>query len=114
MAHHFGKSAEAQVERHYERSGAQILHRRWRSRSGEIDLIVQDRDVLVFVEVKASSSMERAMQSLRPAQICRISRAAEEFLQHVPTGVLTDVRFDLACCDRTGHTQVFENAFGHF
>ncbi|MGH1353911.1 MAG: YraN family protein [Thalassovita sp.] len=114
MSHLFGQSAEEQVLRAYEERGATVLQRRWRGQACEIDLILQDAKVLVFVEVKASKSIEKAMNSLRPAQVSRIKRGAEEYLQNVPTGSLTDVRFDLACCDGTGRAQIFENAFGHF
>lgn len=114
MAHQFGQSAEDQVSRVYERRGANILERRWRGQSGEIDLILQDAEVLVFVEVKASKSIEKAMHSLSTVQMSRIHRCAEEYLTKVPTGSLTEVRFDLACCDGMDQPQVFENAFGHF
>jgi putative endonuclease len=35
--------------------GYRIVARNWRTRSGEIDIIARDGDVLVFVEVKARS-----------------------------------------------------------
>ncbi|WP_420569445.1 YraN family protein [Thalassovita sp.] len=114
MAHCFGQSAEEQVARDYERRGATVQARRWRSQAGEIDLVLQHGDELIFVEVKASKSLETAMNSLRPAQMSRILRSAEAYLQHLPTGSLTNVRFDLACCDGQGRPQIFENAFGHF
>ena len=113
-SHLFGQSAEQQVARAYERRAAHVLQRRWRGAQGEIDLIVQDGEELVFVEVKASKSLDSAIHSLRPAQVVRIRRSAEEYLQQVPTGTLTPVRFDLACCGEAGDAQIFENAFGHF
>lgn len=114
MAHHFGQSAEDQVARDYERRGATILQRRWRGQVGEIDLILQHAGVLVFVEVKASRSIDKALNNLCTAQIARIHRSAEEYLKDLPSGSLTEVRFDLACCDGMDQPQVFENAFGHF
>lgn len=114
MSHLFGQSAEDQVARDYERRQARVMERRWRGMAGEVDLIIQDGEDLVFVEVKASKTMDQAMRSLRPRQIARIQRSAEEYLQHVPTGSLTNIRFDLVCCDGSGHPQVCENAFGHF
>jgi putative endonuclease len=113
-SHLFGQSAEEQVSRDYVRRGGHVKERRWRGQGGEIDLIVRDGEELVFVEVKASKSMDAAIQSLRHAQMVRIQRSAEEYLQHVPTGSLTNVRFDLACCDGQGSAQIIENAFGHF
>ena len=114
MSYQHGQSAEEQVARRYQRCGHTLLHRRWRGSVGEIDLIMKDQDLLIFVEVKASKTLDRAMNSLRPSQISRIRRSAEEYLQHVPTGSLTNMRFDLACCDASGQAHVIENAFGHF
>lgn len=110
----FGQSAEQQVVRHYSRNGGAILHQRWRGTVGEIDLIVLDGARLVFVEVKAARSIDAAMERLRPAQIQRIRATAEEYLAEQPAGSLSEVRFDLACCDQQGQAQIFENAFGHF
>ena len=42
--------------RELRRRGYEILARRYRTRHGEIDIVARDRDVLVFVEVKARAS----------------------------------------------------------
>jgi len=39
------------------RKGCQILERNWRWGKGELDLIVQDKDVIVFVEVKTRKNL---------------------------------------------------------
>lgn len=113
-AYLFGQAAENQVVREYIRRGADVQRRRWRGKAGEIDLILRDGPVLVFVEVKASRDLDTAISHLRPAQMKRIHKAAEEYLIHEPDGGLTDLRFDLACCDQTGRILILENAFGHF
>lgn len=41
------------AERFLKEKGYTLLARNWRSKLGEIDLIVQGQDMLVFVEVKA-------------------------------------------------------------
>ncbi|MGD9710756.1 MAG: YraN family protein [Thermomicrobiales bacterium] len=47
-----GASGEAIAERHLEAKGYISVGRNWHCRAGEIDLIMLDGDVLVFVEVK--------------------------------------------------------------
>jgi putative endonuclease len=49
----FGHAAETLAERYLRRKGFRILERNRRSITGEMDLIAETGDVLVFVEVKA-------------------------------------------------------------
>ena len=106
-----GRAAETRIEELYVSTGHRVLARRWRGRSGEIDLVVQKDDVVAFVEVKHAASLARAAESLRPAQTIRIARAAEEFLATQPNGNLTDCTFEAALVDGTGRCEIIENAF---
>ncbi len=47
-----GNWGESVAATHLESKGYRILHRNWRCARGEIDLVAQAGDVLVFVEVK--------------------------------------------------------------
>jgi putative endonuclease len=114
MAYHAGVAAEGRIAQDYERRGFAVARRRWRGKSGEIDLIVQDGEGLIFIEVKQSRSFDRAAQALSKIQMRRLYRTAEEFLGTQPLGNLTDVRFDVALVNGFGDTQIIENAFGHF
>jgi len=49
----FGRAAEEFAARYLESRGCRVLAERYRCRSGEVDLIVRDGDVVAFVEVKA-------------------------------------------------------------
>ena len=49
----FGQEGESVAERYLRRKGYRILERNARSSVGELDLVVEDGAVLVFVEVKA-------------------------------------------------------------
>jgi len=52
-----GEAGERAAERFLrERHGYEVVARNWRHRRDEIDLVCRDRDVLVFIEVKARSS----------------------------------------------------------
>lgn len=107
-----GLAAEDSVLRLYLASGMDILERRWRGSHAEVDLILKDGDVLVFVEVKKCRSFEAAILSLGPAQRRRITQAAAEYLGRAGLGQLTYVRFDLAMVNGMGAVEIFENAFG--
>lgn len=106
-----GQAAEDIVARHYARLGHSIAQCRWRGQGGEIDLIVRDDARVVFVEVKASRSFDRAATKLTRRQMDRICRAAEEFVGGEPAGQLTEMRFDFALVDGQGGVRVIENAF---
>jgi putative endonuclease len=107
-----GAAAEDQVAQDYLRRGLIEERRRWRGQRGEIDLILRDGDALIFVEVKQSTSFERAAESLSPRQMERIYGAAEEYLAKAPLGQLSETRFDVALVDGRGAIRIVENAFG--
>ena len=113
-AYHAGLCAEEAVERDYMARGAVVLRRRWRGKAGEVDLILDADGVTVFCEVKCARDEGEAWTRLRPAQAHRIRRAAAEFSAHLPDGLLSEMRFDLAWADDTGQVGVSEGAFSHF
>jgi len=49
---HFGRSAEVLAEQWLQKKGYRILERNLRVGGGELDLIAQHHDTLVFIEVK--------------------------------------------------------------
>jgi len=51
-----GRRGEALAESYLKRKGYKILDRNWEGKSGEIDIVAQDGDTIVFVEVKTRSS----------------------------------------------------------
>ena len=63
--------------------GLRLRERNYRSRRGEIDLIMQDGDQLVFVEVRyrASSRYGSAAESVTAAKQTRLISAASQYLQ---------------------------------
>lgn len=80
MAHYAGCSAESAVSRRYSHCNARLLHQRWRGIAGEIDLIFEANDEIVFVEVKQADCFDTALNSLRPRQIERLYQTADQFL----------------------------------
>lgn len=101
--HRFGAAAEELAARHLRRSGCRVLSRRYRWRGGEIDLIVRDGGVLVFVEVKARSktAFGTAALAVTPRKQARLRRTAARWLsEHGPAG--GPCRFDVVCVEGDG------------
>jgi putative endonuclease len=112
LAHLAGAMAEENVARYQAARGIEVLDRRWRGKAGEIDLICRQDNCLVFVEVKQAQSHDLAAARLSKTQQTRICRAAEEFSATVPSGQMSEMRFDVALVDRAGRVEMLENAFG--
>ena len=72
-----------------------LLAARYRSRFGEIDLIVSDRKYLVFVEVKLrkSSQFAKALEYVDRRKQDRIRTTAQMYLAQNPTAL--QPRFDV-------------------
>ena len=80
--HVLGRSGEAAAEAFLRRRGMRILERRYRLRVGEIDLIAEQADVVVFVEVKTRSGTLYGApgESVTLQRQRRLGRAALAFL----------------------------------
>ncbi|MEM8741130.1 MAG: YraN family protein [Pseudomonadota bacterium] len=110
LRHQHGLAAEEIAERAYLARGAQVLARRWRCRSGEIDLIVEEGGCLVFVEVRARRSLAEAAASLSPRKLARILGAAAAWMSAQNISPDQNMRVDAALIDRTGQIEILENA----
>ena len=55
MKQRLGKWGEEQAAVFLVKKGYKLIEKNWRSRPGEIDLIMRDQEMLVFVEVKTRS-----------------------------------------------------------
>ena len=74
--------------------GYYILRRRYKSGSGEIDIIARRRGMLAIVEVKQRTTLEAAEESLTPYAMRRISNAADDFIARTSSVQNLSVRFD--------------------
>jgi putative endonuclease len=89
-----GLSAESRAAAYLIAKGFRIVARRFRSPVGEVDIVARRRRLLVFVEVKARSSLDAAAESLAQRQQRRIAAAAAAWLAAHPEDVASDIRFD--------------------
>jgi putative endonuclease len=78
-----GKAAEQRAERWLHSKGLGVVARNYRCRGGEIDLIMRDGDVLVFVEVRYRSRKDYGgpIASVNARKRQRLSIAAARYLQ---------------------------------
>ena len=90
-----GTAGEAYVAKALRKQGYTLLASQWRCRFGEIDLIVQDRKYLVFVEVKLrkSGTFAQAMEYVDRRKQDKLRVTASMYLSQNPTKL--QPRFDV-------------------
>jgi putative endonuclease len=111
----FGKKSEALAVRHLKRNGYRILEQNYRNRLGEIDIIAQDRNTLVFVEVKAgrTNKFGNPKWAVTPKKQRKISMVALSYLKTLNKGNVK-ARFDVVSIQKGGETpqiEIVKNAF---
>ncbi len=101
--HSKGVAAESIAIETLQAAGFEVLNRRYRTRAGEVDLVVAKEGALAFVEVKRRASAIQAMEAITPHQQTRIAGAAEIWLQAHPEYADRDITFDalLVCPSST-------------
>lgn len=91
-----GRSYEKLAALFFEQNGFEIVERNWRAGRKEIDLIVKKGNLLIFVEVKSSSSKKFGHPSERvnKKKIANLTAVAKQFLisQDIHD---VDLRFDV-------------------
>ena len=96
-----GADAEAQALKHLQAAGLRLVARNWRCRGGELDLVMRDRDTLVFVEVRsrARSDFGSASETIDARKQARLTLAARNFLGAQPEHLQRAARFDVVALD---------------
>ena len=77
-----GRSSEELAWNHLRRAGYRLVARNLRTRFGEIDLVVERGDTLVFVEVRsrASARFGTPLESVDGRKRRQVARLAADFL----------------------------------
>ncbi len=91
-----GSAYERAAQHYLELRGLRFLARNFRCRAGEIDLIMMDTNILVFVEVRyrANQDFGSALESITKRKQARVVRAAANFLQRNAQFQQLACRFD--------------------
>ncbi|MDE2148269.1 MAG: YraN family protein [Gammaproteobacteria bacterium] len=108
-----GADAETQALRALCKAGLTLVTRNWRCRHGELDLVMRDREVLVFVEVRARrrSDFGGAAASVDKRKRQRLAAAAGAFLAAHPQHAALPARFDVVAFERDQAPQWLRGAF---
>ena len=82
---------------HLERSGLALIARNYRCRYGEIDLVMRERDTVVFVEVRYRrvGRFGDGVDSVHAGKRAKLVRAASAFLAEHPRLAQGPCRFDV-------------------
>lgn len=96
-----GQFAEQQAKDYLQQQGLTFVAANVRYKFGEIDLVMQEANTLVFVEVKyrSSSAFGGALEAISAKQINRIRLSAQAYLQQYPTSM--PCRFDVVAIDKS-------------
>ena len=90
-----GKVAEEIACSHLKKNGLTLIDKNFYSRYGEVDLIMQDQETLVFIEVRYRKNLDYggALESITPGKQKKIQTTALYYMQK--KGGEVNTRFDV-------------------
>ena len=117
MKKDFGKKGEDTACEYLKVKGYEILERNFQTKRGEIDIIAQEADTLVFIEVKARHSRTFGLpeESVRGAKLRTIERIGQFFRQthrDLPEAERIDVVAIEFAGDKVDRVELIKNATG--
>lgn len=91
-----GRLGEEEVARFLKENGCIIVKRNWKTRYGELDIVADDGENLIFVEVKTRSkgAMVSGIDAVDAGKKLRTRNAAEVFALKLHTNL--NIRIDVA------------------
>lgn len=115
-SHGLGRAGEVHAAQYLEAQGYVLLARNWRVREGELDIVAQEGDTLVFVEVKTRRTRtygtgEESVDARKQQQLALL---AERFLAAHPALEFRQCRFDVVVVDytqRPAQIRLYRRAF---
>jgi putative endonuclease len=78
-----GQLTESAAAEYLSNHGYQIIERNFSNRFGEIDIIVKEKNILIFVEVKAKTGIEFGLpeEMITKGKLSKIRRMANLYMQ---------------------------------
>ena len=110
MWNNLGNSGENQAESYLKAKGYSILVKNYKCKLGEIDLIAEKDDKLVFIEVKTRSNEKfgKGFEAVTHKKVDKIRKVATVYL--LQKKLQREVRFDVISIDKGEITHI-EGAF---
>jgi len=108
-----GNDAEQRACQYLQEQGLTLFDRNYRCRVGEIDLIMEDGDSLVFVEVRfrASNRFGSGAETVDLRKQRRIIHAAAHYLQTHSRQARRPMRFDVVFMESPQRIHWIKDAF---
>lgn len=105
-----GQRAEKNAQAYLQRQGLQHIESNYNTPLGEIDLIMQHKDTLVFVEVRQRTSAEHgsALDSIDRHKQRKIIKTAQHYLQR--KAIDCPCRIDVVVYEADKQVQWLKNA----
>jgi len=93
-----GRKGEEMARKYLEEKGYELIISNYENKIGEIDLIMRDKEWLVFVEVKYKYCDKLGLpeEMISPAKIAQIRRVAESYI-YLERPKLEKYRIDAVC-----------------
>jgi putative endonuclease len=115
-SHSLGKRAETAACTYLEKQGFILITKNFRTRMGEIDLIMRDQDTIVFIEVRSRLTRDhgKALESIEESKVKKLITTATIFLQQKGWLEKKVSRFDVIAFDLENNRMQLEwikNAF---
>ncbi len=109
-----GDIAEKKACAFLQTKGFSLINRNYRSPFGEIDLIMQDKNEVVFIEVRSRSytTFGTAIESINKTKQQKVIKSAVCYLQKRKWLDKVNYRFDVVGCSPTT-IEWIKNAFSH-
>lgn len=110
-----GDKGEERACNYFLSKGYSIVSRNFRTKSGELDIIIKKDETLVFVEVKTmpNATIDMLSKVLNIQKQQRIIKTSKRFLQNHREYSNSYIRYDVVVLDMQGLPPVYhiENAF---
>ncbi len=92
-----GRLAERRALEFLENKNLRLLGRNYRSAHGEIDLIMQDKETIVFIEVRSrkNTTFLDPLESIDQRKIHKIIKTSERYIQNRHIKAQAQFRFDV-------------------
>ena len=108
-SHILGQEGEELAREHLLKKGYKILHRNWKSGKREIDIVAENKDFIVFVEVKTRSDdyLMHPRHAVTSEKQKSIIYAAENYLKRY--NINKESRFDIVSIISDGKSVLVEH-----